>query len=53
MKHMLCFDHPTLLRTVLDNSKTSGTVWFSIVQYMQFSECMFKQRRYLSRNLLG
>lgn len=37
MKHMLCFDHPTRLRTALDNPKTSDTLWFSIVRCVRFS----------------
>lgn len=59
IKHMLCFDHPTHLRTVFNNSKTSDRVWFSVssvcavFQCMQFSAYMFKGVTFLGMYALN
>lgn len=58
MKYMLCFGHPTCLRTAFDKSKTSGRVWFSISSvcavfsvHVQTQELLFQECMPLDRGL--
>lgn len=50
MKHMLCFDNPTQLRTVFSNLKASDKLWFSLNSvcaifsvYVQTKELLFQE----------
>lgn len=50
MKHMLCFDNSTHLRTVFDNLKAYDKLWFSLnLVCVIFS--VHVQRNYFSRNV--